>query len=323
MLPFAELSVGELQERFQWLLANERSRYMIPDYLGDAVLTPSSTSGSRSRSERIVEFRNETLYHLYGVCDRRSIARDVMSNAVFIFDRYLSTFVPGYLRGEADPPPRSDLFGPASLLIAAKALATREDVHRIEFDLGRYSRDVYATGMETKILKALRWEVVYRSPLSIVADLLSLVPKPRGYQVFEPCKMAHEDATFERIKTSLLKRASHLTRLADIHYGFGVQFPPSTIALAALMIALEAQPPLGIPGSFLLIQPVDYFSLAMEWSGVGCCFSSQDVVQCRRGMLDMLKAAPHGTFGPRYRSGSPTSIGDALGSNAVLHSISP
>ena len=247
-------SVADLRERFQRLKEFEM-KYQCLDYT-------IAASASRHRVEAVLEWRHKTLVQLYRLIRRHCIDQAVMSTAAFIFDRYLSTIMPAFIHGEEKAPFRSDLIGVASFFIAAKSLMSSHHIHRLEEIFRGYSREVFAEGVEWKILKALNWDVVYHPPSSIVSDILALLPHPRGYQYY--------DLSFEAYLGGIWSKASHLTKLASVIYGFIVDFSPSTIALAALAIAIERQPTYVNTAGFILVSPIEYFKTSIEQQMMVC-----------------------------------------------------
>ena len=130
-------------------------------------------------------------------------------------------------------PQKFDVIGVAALLIATKLHMARRDLAPIETFLSDnpFRRDVI--GAEQMILVKLNWNIFYPSPISIVHDLLTMLPSPCGYQWY--------DNALEAFKYSIIGEATYLTRLAAVTYGYTAKFSPSTIAIAVMTIALENQ----------------------------------------------------------------------------------
>ena len=282
---------ADLHERFQWLKQHERTKYLCPDYY-----VVSSTSSVRDgdlvetmhwedRLMNVMTYREKTICVLYDRADTLGIQRDVMSTAVFIFDRYLSTFVPDYVCGKVQLF-KNPLLGIASLFIAAKSLMSCEEIQPLVEYFGRYSRGVFADDTETKILMTLGWNIMYTSPISIVEDLLSLLPlHPNPNQQYRYQGYAY---AVEAFKDDMLLVADYLTKLTSLRYGFNVNFPPSTIALAMLQIAFRECSFRHLP-ICKLIRPLQLLAAMFEQSDMSFSFADEDVKQCCHEMLHHMK----------------------------------
>ena len=191
----------DMQERFQWLKQNERTRYMCPDYTNPLQYTSSTDGDWQERLQGlqgILDDRNKMISWLHNCANEiGSISSRVMSTAVYIFDRYLSTFVPAYVKRElAFPPHHIEVIALASLFIAVKSMMINlimvdgmsyspiGDIIR-QFSHSQYkslTRQVSSEHAETTILMALDWNIVYVPPMAIVQDLLfSVLPRPCEY----------------------------------------------------------------------------------------------------------------------------------------------
>ena len=188
MMSTLDGSIRDLREHLQWIKENERTKYQCPDYataVHPSNCTPDEIIDCDLRLKRVLEFRQQTLLQLHDLGDKIGIDRAVMSTAAFIFDRYLSTFTPIFIRGEGGLPCRGNLIGVASLFIAAKSLMTRADFLLIKKSFRDYLREVFDEQVELKILEGLNWDIVYCSPISIIYDLITLLPRPCGYQEYD------------------------------------------------------------------------------------------------------------------------------------------
>ena len=269
----------DLQERIQWLMQHERARYTCPDYAAASNYTAcgEGAPGWRERLEHIKKIRQQSLLELYNA----GIPTTILSTATFIFDRYLSTFIPQYIRGECTFPfdGKCNLIALASFFIAAKSLAASCDMPNVVRQF-KYSQDVFAKDVESTILEALDWNIVYMPPISIIQDLLTILSQPCGYQ--------EHDKAFSAFKDSIVQEAKRITKVTTMYYGFNVKYPPSTIALAALSIALEFQPSSKAIPVFGLVSPTIYITLEMQKNGIDLSFDEADVVKCRQDMLQLI-----------------------------------
>ena len=257
--------------------------------------------------DNILDYRFKTLLKLYEFVEQElTIDREVMDTAAYIFDRYLSTFVPSYIHGKANIPCRPILIGAASLLIAAKSLMPREDIFAVEDFLCDYCGDIYKEEVELKILRSLNWNVIFHSPMSILEDLMTLLPRPVGYH--------DHDELISAYKVEVRKEAAHLTKLALVYYGFNTNYPPSTIALAALKIALESQPLSTNVAIFNLAKdPIVYFGTMFEQYSLGLSFSDKGVVRCHHELVYLLE--DRGAVDKVMRTcGSPSNAAEVPGS---------
>ena len=134
--------------------------------------------------------------------------------------------------------------------------------------------------METKVLKALKWQIVYTSPMSIIQDLLTLLPQYHNYGYA---------GALDAFKHSVLKESSHLIKLTVVNYGFNIRYPPLNVALAVLMLSIELCSSVHQP-LCKLIRPMAYLSYAFEKFGLGCLsFGDEEVVKCRNDIIYILK----------------------------------
>mmetsp|Transcript_1579 Transcript_1579/g.3448 ORF Transcript_1579/g.3448 Transcript_1579/m.3448 type:complete len:401 (+) Transcript_1579:202-1404(+) len=279
----------EMRERFQRLKRCEKIKNLCPDYAQDC-FTCSVRYGSDeqvtldSRLKRVLAIREKILRLLYDTADRNCIDAAVTSSAAFIFDRYLSRFVPNYVRGSADLPHLFGIIGSASLFIAAKSQLARRDLDFVERFLHKNPYSQQILNVELKILVDLDWNIAYTSPISIVHDLLELLPRPCGDQEY--------DEALETFKHSVLHEVSHLTKLAAVTYGFVTKFPPSAIALAALNVSLEHQCSSMDMTIFNLTTPVAHFATMLEQHELGLSFGDEDVKQCHVEMIRHLESGP-------------------------------
>ena len=305
----------DLQERFRHLKENEKmKKYQCPDY---AVLAhPSNCTNEKkevclSRMNSIMDFRHQTLLKLWGFSEQNlCVDGVVMSTAAFIFDRYLSTFVPSFVHSESSLPCKGNLIGVASLFIAAKSLMSREGFHPVEEFFCYYSREVFVEQVEWKILKALKWDIVYPSPISIINDLITLLPRPCDFQEHYELLEAYEG--------DVLNEAAHLTKMAAVRYGFNIKYHPSTIALAAMGLALENQPVSANIAIFNVANnPIVHFGIMFERCGLGLSFSDEDVKRCRGEMFCLLENRSKTETQTKRRYGSLTNVTQVPCNSAV------
>ena len=282
-VPNVTTSTTDLQERIQWLMQHERARYTCPDYAAASNYTAcgEGAPGWRERLEHIMKIREQSLLELY---HNAGIPTTVLSTATFIFDRYLSTFIPQYVRGECTFPfeGKCNLIALASFFIAAKSLAAfscERNMPNVVRQF-KYSQEVFAKDVESTILEALDWNIVYMPPISIIQDLLTILSQPCGYQ--------EHDKAFLAFKDSIVQEAKRITKVTTVHYGFNVKYPPSTIARAALSIALEFQPSSKAIPVFGLVSPTIYITLEMQKNGIDLSFDEADVVKCRQDILWLI-----------------------------------
>ena len=278
MIPF-NVPITDLQERFQ-SLQNEKTKYICPDYAASSNYTHHGREDWEDRLKRVMKFRKETLLYFYDWTGSLDLPSDVMSTAAYIFDKYLSTFLPQYIRGEIKRCDKHGLIGLSCFFIAIKSLLSWDEIDHIVNRFGKRSREVFLADVETKVLKALKWQIVYTSPMSIIQDLITLLPQYHNYGYA---------GALDSFKHSVLKESSQLIKLTVVNYGFNIRYPPQSIALAVLMLSFElcssAHQPL-----CKLIRPMAYLSYAFEKFGLGCLsFGDEEVVKCRNDILYSLK----------------------------------
>lgn len=305
-----------MQERFQWLKQNEKTRYMCPDYTDPLQYTSSTDGDWQERLKGILDDRNKMITWLHNCADSFGIPNRVMSTAVYIFDRYLSTFVPAYVKRElAFPPHHTEVIALASLFIAVKSMLINlimvndrpyspmgDILRQFRKYYGSLTRQVSSEHAETTILMALDWNIVYVPPNTIVEDLLSVLPRPCEYDE------GHDDA-FSTFVYSIYQEARELTRKSELMGDF-IKYPPATIALAALSIALSYTDVTGVP-IFILVPPVKYVNLEINKRGINLSFYDEDVVRCRNDMMHHFfptKASNKDTSPERVCNDSPNTV---------------
>ena len=165
--------------------------------------------------------------------------------------------------------------------------------------------------IDFEIVVELNWSNSYHFLISIIREFITLRPFPRSYQDY--------DKALEIFKNSILDEASHLTKLAAVTYGFVAKFPPSTIALAALLVTLENQCSSTNIAIFNLIRPIAHFTFMFEHHELGLSFGDKDVKQCRKEMLHLLKSCPGRDIRAKSRP-SPTNVTETPG--VAAHSVS-
>ena len=241
MMPTPSDSVLNMHERFEQLKRIERAKYICPDYAMDSIAGWSNhTHDDRAalvlRLKRVLSIREQALHGLYDLANNLRVDRAIMSASAFIFDRYLSTIIPNYVKGQADLPYMFDVIGVASLAIAAKSQLANYELAPIEEFLrfSPFRKDIIH--VELEILVELNWNITYPSPNLIIRDLLALLPCQYGQQ-------ESVDA-LEAFKESILNETAYLPWTSAATYGCATKpnkFPLTTIALAPLMIAFEKQ----------------------------------------------------------------------------------
>ena len=277
----------DIQERFQWLKQNERTRYMCPDYTNLLQYTSSTDGDWQERLQGILDERKHNVSWLYKCAGELGIHSTVFSTAVNIFDRYLSTFAPAYVKRElAFLEYDLQTIALASFFIAVKSMmvnVTKDNempyspigniIRKFRKYYGSLTRQVFKDKVETVILMALDWNIVHAPPIAIVHDLLSILPRPCEYDE------GREEALL-RYEFSVMCYADKLTRRSEWMGGFIIKYPPSTIALAALSIALENQ--LGIEGISVYLACGD---IELMKKGIDSSFDDEGVVRCRKDMI--------------------------------------
>ena len=165
----------DIRKHFQWLKQSKRTKYQCPDYAKDSLTSLSNYSPDEQaaldlRLNRVLVIHEKNLRVLYALADCHCIDTAVMSTAAFIFDRYLSRFIPNYVRGLVDVPLPFGMIGVASLFIASKSQLARRDLAFIEKFLRGNPHSKEILNVELKILVELDWNIVYTSPISIIHD---------------------------------------------------------------------------------------------------------------------------------------------------------
>ena len=261
---------------------------MCPDYTNPTQYSSSTDGDWQERLQGILNERKYNVTWLQKCAGVLDIDSTVFSTAVYIFDRYLSTFVPAYVKRELafleydlQTIALASLFLAVKSMMAVNVIEDNEMPHTPIGDIirqfrkyyGSLTRQVFKDKVETAILMALDWNIVYVPPSSIVYDLLCILPPPCEYDE------GHEGA-FVRYQNSVMHYADKLTRRSEWMSGFTIKYPPSTIALAALSIGIENQ--LGIEGISIYLACSD---IELMKRGINFSFDDEDVVRCRNDMM--------------------------------------
>ena len=122
MKPISRETMLDMQDHLKWIKKEERKNYSCPDYLDDVHSnTVSAGQNPIAMSNYILVVRKKIVLGLFGIVDYLHIDRETVSIATSIIDRYLSTCIPAFLRGEAPLPYEIDLISLVSLHIAVKS----------------------------------------------------------------------------------------------------------------------------------------------------------------------------------------------------------
>ena len=310
----------DMQERFQWLKQNERTRYMCPDYTNQLQYTSSTDGDWQERLQGILDKRNKVLIWIYECGNELGVPSRVMSTAVYIFDRYLSTFVPAYVKRELafleydlQTIALASFFLAVKLMMAVNVIEVNEMPHspigniirQFRKYYGSLTRQVFKDKVETAILMALNWNIVYVPPIAIVQDLLSILPRPCEYD-------EGHDYAFSTFVCSIYQEARKLTRWSEVMDTF-IKYLPSTVALAALSITLEDYTDVtGVP-IFILVPPIEYVNLEIMKRGLDLSFDDEDVLRCRNDMMHHFfptKASNKDTSERVTGTDSPTTVAE-------------
>jgi len=269
---------------------------MCPDYTNPLQYTSSTDADWQERLrclQGILDERKHNVFWLHLCAGELGLHSTVFSTAVYIFDRYLSTFVPAYVKRELafleydlQTIALASLFVAVKSMMAANVIEVNEMPHSPVGDTirqfrkyyGSLTRQVFKDEVETAILMALDWNIVYVPPISIVQDLISILPRPCEYDE------GHDDA-FSTFVYSIYQEARKLTRKTELLGGFIIKYPPSTIALAALSIALANLPDVTSIPIFILVPPCRWCEIEINKRGIDLSFDDEDVVRCRNDMM--------------------------------------
>jgi hypothetical protein len=148
-----------------------------------------------------------------------------------MIDRCLSNWIPQITKG-ASLPYELDVYCMTAFFIAIKTQVGNNvrSVPPIETFLPQYSKELLQNA-EIDILYELNWHVMYPTPLSIVRDLLSLLPL---HWEFDPNKDA-----FANYLMDVYLEVRNMAELATLSYSCSM-FSSTTVALATVMSAIQS-----------------------------------------------------------------------------------
>ncbi|GKY94207.1 hypothetical protein MPSEU_000386700 [Mayamaea pseudoterrestris] len=225
----------------------------------DSVANSNSSSSTASSTSGINEIWRERICEWsYQVIDHFDFSREVVSISMHYLDKYLAT--------RPVNKKQFQLAAMTSLFIAIKLHEPGRLSMSSMIELSRgYFRPEQMAAMEMSILRTLCWHMHPPTSFSFVKHMLLLLP-----QVSVSMETRHD----------VLELARFLTELSVIDYYF-VMHRTSTIAVAALMIAMEELPGSSRATTNLLVSELAKISLLHG--------SSEELAACR-GRLRLLYA---------------------------------
>jgi lipoyl(octanoyl) transferase len=294
--PQTIVAAEEVCERLKVMIRQE-SDYMIPDYLTPAwqaglaaaeVSDPSTTDNngdepSPSSSEPInVLWRDKICEWCYNLVDHYELARESVSVAMNIVDRYVSSrFI---------TPKTYTIVAVTAIHIAIKLVSPWKlrMNHLLDLCAGKYTAGDIAS-MELVILNALSWRVHPPSAFDFCGELID---------------SSFTESTPDALN-DLQDKARYLTELAVIDYFFVTKLP-SSVALAAIMNALEL--------TRNQVDPRDKDRFTSRVGQVGLDASDEEVIQCYTRLRVMYRnntseEEEEPEVGGRGQ-GSPTGVGE-------------
>lgn len=281
----------DLLERIDVLLKQELTVYKTVDYLAPeyqnrllsspnpegAVVETSSvgTSSSSSSISGINEFWREKICEWsYQVIDHFDFSREVVSISIHFLDRFLAT--------RAVNKKMFQLSAMTTLFLAIKLNEPGRISMSSMIELSRgYFMVEQMAAMEMSILRALSWQVHPPTAYCFCKHVLFLLP----YSIVSM-----------DVRHDILELARFLTELSVIDYYF-VVFRPSSVAMAALIHALEE-----IPG----VSEQAYVDFLQELRRVPGLDPSCSEVQDCRSRLRLLYAQGGYSRGDESRSDART-----------------
>lgn len=221
----------------------------------DASVCSSMTSSTSVGVNEV--WREKICEWSYQVIDHFDFNREIVSVSLNYLDRYLNTRMVNKKIFQ--------LAAMTSLYIAIKLYepGTLKISSLIELSRGYFAIDHIAT-MEQTILRALSWHVHPPTPLCFTRHLLLLFPQN------SPQIVMHE----------VMELSQFLTELSVCDFFF-VSHKPSSIALAALLNAIEGVNEVSLPRSFRR----KFINSIRNVAGLS--YNSTDVERCRIRLRDM------------------------------------
>eukprot|EP00985_Skeletonema_marinoi_P002936 scaffold1200_cov109-Skeletonema_marinoi.AAC.6 len=294
--PQTIVATEEVCERLKVMIRQEID-YMIPDYLTPAwqaglaaaeVSDPSTTDNngdesSPSSSEPInVLWRDKICEWCYNLVDHYELARESVSVAMNIVDRYVSSrFI---------TPKTYTIVAVTAIHIAIKLVSPWKlrMNHLLDLCAGKYTAGDIAS-MELVILNALSWRVHPPSAFDFCGELID---------------SSFTESTPDALN-DLQDKARYLTELAVIDYFF-ITRKPSSVALASILVALELTRD--------QVDPRDKDRFTSRVGQVGLDASDEEVIQCYTRLRVMYRnntsaEEEEPEVGGRGQ-GSPTGVGE-------------
>mmetsp|Transcript_14619 Transcript_14619/g.22560 ORF Transcript_14619/g.22560 Transcript_14619/m.22560 type:complete len:337 (-) Transcript_14619:144-1154(-) len=284
------------------VMKRQESDYMIPDYLtpefqarlaaAEVSDSPTLNNGDETTSASCSEpinllWRDKICEWCYNVVDHYELARESVSLAMNIVDRYVSSrFI---------TPQTYTLVAVTAIHIAIKLISPWKLRlnHLLDLCAGKFTAgDI--TSMELTIFNALSWRVSPPCAIDFCGELI---------------ESSFTDSSSHALN-DIHDMARYLTELAVCDYYF-VTRKPSSIALASIMFSLEL--------TNNEVDPRDKDRFASRVAQVALDVSDEEVIQCYTRLRDMYRnnrmvdeeEADDGEVGGRGQAtASPTSVGE-------------
>jgi len=243
------------RERQDELLKRDQGNFLISDRPDSCDWATSSSTSSGDVSE---SWREKICEWSYQVIDHFDFEREVVAISLNYLDRFLAT-----------RPVNKKLFQLAAMTTLYLAIKLYDpNTLKISslIDLSRgYFMVEHIVAMEETILGALNWHIHPPTPLTFIRHILELLPA---------------DCCTPSVRHDILELARFLVELCVCDYYF-VNRKPSSVALAALLNALESVGGLQLPYIFRK-QFLDIISNVLQ---LDC--KSEEVEHCRARLRDM------------------------------------
>lgn len=288
-------------ERLKVMIRQESStHYMIPDYLtpewqarlaaaevSDPLPNDNDEHIPTSSSEPINEsWRKKICEWCYNVVDHYEMARESVSVAMNILDRYVSSrFI---------TPMTYTLAAVTAIHVAIKLVCSPYNLrisHLLDVCGGRFSADDIAS-MELTMLSALSWRVHPPTAIDFCGEFID-------------CSFTESDP---HALNGLQEKAKYFTELAVCEYSM-VTRKPSSIALASIIYAIELTDNQVDPDKDRFTSRVAQVGLDITDEEVIQCYEKLCAMYRNNFMVDEDGEAYDGELGGRGQV-SPTGVGE-------------
>lgn len=311
-MPVPPLHHEVLQERLDMMLWQEVTQYRTVDYLDRH--DPSQDENYGVDCVMSEQWRTRMCEWAYQLVDHFDFPREIVGTAINYLDRYLANY---FAANAPDGAPlitkkQFQLVTMGCLFLAMKIQGSVQIPVGYMVKLSRgtlLASDLLA--METELLTRLSWRVNPPTAFDFLKHYLQLI------QPETPCPLYGEDTVVKAPRVVALEElSSFLVELSVLDYYF-VHFRPSTVAVAALLNAMDEDPQLAVANPFLQAHTLYHGYDALILPG-----EHEAVYLCRRRLGSLYQNSEANEGAPAMLTPAPSEDSDDKGSPRMTSPVS-